>query len=175
MVAKNLPDVGYLRECFDYNPETGALTWKHRPREHFQSDHIWLIWLANFAGKIAGSHSDRYVRVGIDGRHLYGHRIIWAMQTGAWPNDEIDHRERDKLNNRWEMLRPATHQQNGFNHPGWKGRDLPKGVTRCRKRFAAAISVDRRRLHLGVFDTPEEANTAYRKAADAHFGEFAAS
>jgi hypothetical protein len=174
VATKSLPDAAYLRECLDYDPGTGALTWKKRPRAHFDSDHVWRVWLANFAGKTAGSRVDRYVRVRVDGRDFYGHRIIWAMQTGAWPDGEIDHRGRDKLDNRWEMLRPATHQQNGFNHPGWKGRDLPKGVTRHRGRFVAQITVDHRRVYLGIFGTPEEAHVAYGKAAAAHFGEFAA-
>jgi len=34
----------YLREAFDYDPKTGVLTWRKRPREHFNTDRGWKIW-----------------------------------------------------------------------------------------------------------------------------------
>ena len=109
MATKPLPSVEYLHQCFTYDPLEPDLWWKHRPREHFPDDHIWRVWTANFAGQIAGSRSDRYVHVVVNKYRLYAHRVIWAMQTGAWPADKIDHADQNKLNNRWANLREATH------------------------------------------------------------------
>ena len=41
MALRTLPDQAYLRQCFDYDPETGILTWKTRPRSHLPNDRIW--------------------------------------------------------------------------------------------------------------------------------------
>lgn len=172
---KELPSVAYLRECLVYDPETGILTWRDRPRGHFPDDGSWRRFLANFAGKPAGSASDRYIRVIISPHKLYAHRIIWTMQTGAWPGVEIDHENGDKLDNRWGNLREATHQGNMRNRPGWGGRDLPKGVSRHRSgnRYTAHCWKDGRNLYLGCFATPEAAHEAYRAvAAELHGGFF---
>jgi hypothetical protein len=174
MAAKTLPDATYLRECLNYNPETGVLTWRHRPREHFKSEHVWRVWTSNFAGKTAGSRSDRYVRVILTGwHHAYAHRIIWKMQTGIDPLHQIDHINLDKLDNRWGNLRQATHYDNMRNRPGWSGRDLPKGVVRYKKRFLASMTIPGRgTVCLGSFKTPEEAHACYCAAAQERDGEF---
>ncbi len=44
-----------LRSIIEYNPESGVLTWRARPREHFQSERICKIWNTKYAGKIAGT------------------------------------------------------------------------------------------------------------------------
>src|SRR6478736_3606728 len=116
MAAKNLPDAAYLRECLDYDPETGVLTWKPRPREHFRDDHDWHIWLSRFPGKPAGGISYYgYIQVALTGRIYRSHRIIWAMQTGSWPVAHMDHINRDRSDNRWVNLRQATAHQNMRN------------------------------------------------------------
>ena len=38
---KELPSQKYLLECFDYDQDTGELTWKKRPRHHFGSVGAW--------------------------------------------------------------------------------------------------------------------------------------
>jgi hypothetical protein len=98
-------------------------------------------------------------------------RMHWALTNDKW----IDHKDRDKLNNRMNNLRPATHQQNHYNQPlqkksrtGYKGVQLkPSG------KYRARIMHNDRDIHLGYYDTPAEAAYAYNKKALELFGEFA--
>ena len=65
---KALPSAKYLRECFDYDPKMGVLTWKARPREHFKRASDWHSWNTRCARREAGTiAADTTCRVGIDG------------------------------------------------------------------------------------------------------------
>ena len=96
--------------------------------------------------------------------------------TGEDPGEmEVDHKDRDRQNNRWDNLRLATVSQNRMNC-GIKSRSgLPKGVKFNKGRYGARIVVDKVDHWLGTFDTPEEACQAYKAAANDLHGEFAAA
>jgi hypothetical protein len=153
-----------ILSALTYDPETGVFTWRVTRKKCP-------------AGKIAGStRADGYTAILVDGKRYYAHRLAFIFMTGSMPEDEVDHIDGNPSNNRWANLRPATPQQNMWN----KGRQRNsatglKGVYRhsVTGDFCATIKVGPRRLHLGTFKTPEEANSAYEAAAREHFGEFA--
>jgi len=76
-----------LREYFVYNRRTGELLWKDN-------------------GALAGSVHKRigYRVVTIGTRQYYVHRIIWAMIKGEWPQGQVRHKNRDRLDNTWSNL-----------------------------------------------------------------------
>jgi hypothetical protein len=94
------------------------------------------------------------------------HRILLGE-----PDDHIDHKDRNGLNNRRSNLRPCTRSQNlgnsrkRSNKTGFRGVYL-EGRT---GRWCAMLSDQ----HLGTFDTPEAAARAYDAAAIERFGDFA--
>ena len=107
---------------------------------------------------------------------LMMHRIILGRVLGRilLSNEQVDHVDRDGLNNRRENLRlstPAQNQQNQRRHidstTGYKGVRYNKG------KWMARISVNKVRVYLGVFETPEAAYAAYCDAAKKYHGEFA--
>jgi hypothetical protein len=176
MAKRTLPSQDYLRQCFDYDPGTGILTWRERPREHFPTYAGMVASNARFAGKVCGSSENKgYKVVGISGSLWPLHRLIWKMVTGEDP-DIIDHIDRDRANNRWVNLRSVTEQQNHFNLPRYSNnRSGFKGVHRHSQnpKWIAQIRVDGRVKHIGSFNTIEAAKAAYNEAADRLHGEFA--
>ena len=91
-----------------------------------------------------------------------------------WPEYQIDHIDRDKLNNQIANLREATHSQNMFNkwerHRNTSGI---RGVLKRGKKWRALIGHNGQMFYLGSFNTAAEAQFAYAKAAKERFGEFA--
>lgn len=183
-----LPSQAYLQACFDYDPKEGILRWKARPVTHFNDGrrHPASVncrrWNTKFAGKIAGyvtKHTNgaepyHFHLVGIDKQMYVASRIIWKLMTGNDP-ENIDHKNCNSLDNRFENLRECTVSQNGANVPGHRKPTFAglKGVTQNRNKFKADITVRGKHYYLGAFDTAQEAHEAYCKAAKLHFGEFA--
>jgi hypothetical protein len=155
--------VKVLREYLDYDPETGVMRWRKR------------ISSRGMPGGIVGCPKGPgdYLVFQIRGILYRLHRVAWAHYYGAWPTDEIDHRDLDRQNNRIKNLRLAERTTNAANGPGHLPGRLKGTGTMPNGRFTAQIGVSRKKLHLGCFDTEQEAHEAYCRAAVQHFGEFA--
>jgi hypothetical protein len=153
-----------LRELLEYDPATG--------------DFRWLVnrGINNTKGRRAGTVNSRGYRViEINEKAYREQRLAWFYVTGKWPEHEIDHRDRDRQNNRFSNLREATRSENTRNKVCKKsGRTGIRGVTqRENGKFRAIITVHQRRIHLGTYNTKEEAQAAYIFAAINLHGDFA--
>lgn len=119
---------------------------------------------------------DGYRRIRV-GKLVLAHRLAWAIMTGEWPSDEIDHVNGMRDDNRWVNLRQAARYQNAWNMKAGKPNSTGfRGVVRSSHspgRFEAAITAHRQRYHLGTYDSPEAAHAAYCDAAHKLHGEFA--
>lgn len=162
----------YLAECFTYDPTTGVLTWKKRPLSHFKNAPGMRVFNSRFAGMAAGSRNRLgYTIVRVGGKGCGAHRLIWLLQTRAWPPEDIDHVDGDKSNNRFANLRAVSHAKNmknttlcARNTSGTVGVSWYKPP----KKWRAQIQVSGRSKHLGYFTNKAEAITA-RKAAEAKY------
>jgi uncharacterized protein YdhG (YjbR/CyaY superfamily) len=174
---KSLPSAQYLRECFDYNPDTGDLIWRVRPRHHFATQPAMDGINKRCAGKIAGMVTDQgYVHIRVDGERILAHRVVWKMLNGKDPEHRIDHRNGNGADNRAANLREATRSQVRQSSPHRRGSASKyKGVTQTtnKKRWRATITIGKQCTYLGTFDTEEEAHAVYCVEAERRFGEFA--
>ena len=75
----------------------------------------------------------------------------------------VDHINGNRLDNRKSNLRFATQSENLQNRLVDGKRSLPRGVYKSRERFMARARKDGKVHHLGVFDTPEEADAVVKK------------
>lgn len=172
--------LAFVREALTYEPESGELRWKERPREHFSTEKTRRSWNTQFAGKAAGSPDiTGYLRfsISVGGRamDLKCHRVAWALQTGGWPKDQIDHRDGSHANNRWTNLRESSQSENMQNRrsrrdstSGLLGVTRDSGSKAPKQRpWKAQIQIDGHQRFLGFFATPEEAHARYLAAKPA--------
>jgi hypothetical protein len=150
-----------LQEVLHYDPETGIFTWlkvKHR-----------TIRPGDEAGRFSPYG---YITVKVDQIEYMAHRLAWFYMTGAWPTDQIDHRDRNRANNRWVNLREATNKQNHENI-GLSCRNTSgiKGVRwdSQRGKWFAFITHHRRMQNLGRFADLDDAIAARRSAETSLF------
>ena len=173
MPAKLLPSVRYLRECFSYDPATGELRWKFRPRKHYATDGLWKRAHTRWAGKLAGNvEPSGYLVVCLDGEMYKVHRIIWKIVTGKEPL-EVDHINRKRADNRWVNLRTDVGNQHKWNRStpntntsGLRGASLQSG------RWRAQIVVNGVKHSLGMYDSREQAAAVYEEAARKMHGRY---
>src|SRR5579863_1550584 len=91
-------------------------------------------------------------------------------------DEEVDHINHDKLDNRRENLRVCTGSQNQCNRRRkLKNTSGYKGVCwyRSKNRWKAALNIKGKCVWTGLFKNKEEAAHAYDEAAKLHHGEFA--
>lgn len=173
-------DPALLPTLLDYDRETGALTWRARPAEMFSHPCIAAAWNTKFAGTPAlfKISSSGYRRGELGGRDIYAHRAIWAFVTGEWPTLQVDHIDRNPLNNRWNNLRLATSRQNLANRakrPGSSSVFMGVCWSKRRQKWQATVSINDFSKSLGYFANPEDAARAYDAGAIEAHGEFAST
>lgn len=153
------PSVEELREKLNYDPETGALTWKKLRNSKRIGQQAKSI---DVAGYIQVSFGTGCVHK--------GHRIAWAIHNGAWPVGPIDHVNGVRTDNRIENLREVDHQTNCQNvrigsmvnkSTGMLGVHLCKSNT---NPYRAKIMFNGKQIHLGGYPTAELAHAAYVEA-----------
>lgn len=139
-----------LRELVHYNPVSGLFIRR-----------IGRSGRGSRAGSVAGSiDTDGYIILHIDHRHYKAHRLAWLYVHGAFPPDEVDHRNGIRNDNRWCNLRPATRRENLQNRRG----NLLGASASGADRWSSNIKVDGVTFHLGTFPSAEAAHAAYVQA-----------
>ena len=107
-----------------------------------------------FAFKIEGKQINfKYHRV-----VYYAHNNDWDFYDSSKDNI-IDHIDGVKTNNHISNLRNVTNQENSFNTRA-RGCSFDK----ARGKYKAQITLNKKNIHIGRYDTEQEAHQAYVKA-----------
>lgn len=161
------------RQLLHYEPETGKLFWKTRPIYPLKGGNVRLAmqtWNKAHAGREAFTARERkgYLRGNILNVGFKAHRVIWAMQRNYWPK-LLDHINGNPADNRMCNLREATHSQNARNQRMRSDNTTGyTGVFRHTNNWSAQIDIGGKTVHLGMFETPEEAARARAEANRLH-------
>jgi hypothetical protein len=100
------------------------------------------------------------------------HREIMNAPEGLY----VDHINGDPLDNRKENLRLVTHSQNMFNVKNYvTNKSGYRGVSwhALRNKWRARLNYKGTGIHIGLFDSKEEAALAYNIKASEMYGEYA--
>jgi HNH endonuclease len=143
-----------LLRLLSYDPSTGEFSWRvDRGKVR--------------AGSIAGRiDSSGYKQLCVKYRRILAHRLAWFFVHGKWPSGQIDHINRERLDNRIENLRVADiyEQRQNRLRPSKSSKSGLLGVRKEGKKWRSTITVYGERHHLGMFDSPEIAQLKYLEA-----------
>ena len=153
----------YLKSILDYDKETGDFTWKVEKG------------IRNRLGSIAGTLSQGYMRIEINGKKYMAHRLVWLYTYGYFPKDSIDHMNNKREDNRLINLREATNQQNAFNR-GKHSNNTSGFIGVCwninANKYIAKCGYNGSKYYLGYFDDPAEASKVYQEFTKKLYAEF---
>lgn len=137
-----------LFDLFEYDLETGHLLRDGKP--------------------VGTPHSLGYLKVKIQKKTYFVHRLVFMYCHGRWPI-RLDHADRNRKNNRLENLRECSHETNNANRgimrsnsSGFKGVHWSKSANRWRSQVGYNL--------VGHFKDKKEAAAAYDKAAIKQYG-----
>lgn len=135
------------------------------------ADFDWLSrWSWQAVGRPGAYYAVRTERQGGRQRSVRMHREIMAVDHTV----QVDHANRDTLDNRRANLRAADRTGNSANRRARPARSGYRGVHKqASGRWVATAMCRRVRYCAGTFNTPAEAAAAYDRLAVHLFGEFA--
>ncbi len=157
MKPKEIISQELLKELFEYHD--GMLFWRQNTYAG-----IRLIEAHTRAGS---QQSNGYRVIGIEGKLVKEHRLVWILLNGKIPeNAQIDHKDGVRNNNNIDNLRLALqgyadNNQNKSRYISNKSGYIGVFWNKVANKWQAQIRIKGKAIHLGLFDTPEEASEAY--------------
>ena len=153
-----------VRDLLDYDPDTGVFTWLGRDWFWFSTEGSYKRWNTLFAGKEAGCiYTDAwgYPRrmIKLLGKLRSASRLAFLWMDEPLP-EQVDHLDRDSLNNRWSNLAPSNNAENSKNLS--KYRNNTSGVCgvswhKPAGKWLARVKLGGKSHYLGHFADLEEA------------------
>lgn len=152
-----------LRDAIKYDPISGVFTWLRSQG-------------TAMAGAVAGSVNHHgYREISFLGVKHQANRLAWFMSKGVWPDGVVDHKNRNRDDNRIENLRDTTVALNNLS----KGvrSDSKSGIpgvgwSSSRGKWRATGQINGKQKHLGYFACADDAARARHEFCKAEFGDF---
>lgn len=89
--------LAYITNHFYYDENTGLISRDDRKNSNGSLD------------------KDGYLIIKIKGTQIKAHRLAWFLYYGNFPKNEIDHKNRNRTDNRIQNLRDVSRQENILN------------------------------------------------------------
>lgn len=154
-----------LQAALDYDLETGVFRWKV-----YRSSNAQAGWVAGCAdGK-------GYWVIGYNNKSNFAHRLAWLYMYGKIPADkQIDHIDRNPMNNRISNLRLCSQVENNRNMEILaRNTSGAKGVYWHKKagKWEAQANLKGKSYYLGLYIDKDEAIAAHKSFCIKHHGDF---
>lgn len=148
-----------LKELIFYNHDTGIFTWKERSVEKFlhsnNPEQYCATWNTKYSNTDSGNlHKSGYIVIRVYGKDYKAHRLAWLYMEGYFPENQIDHINRIKSDNRWCNLREISTQCNIRNRGITKKNTSGVVGVYWNKRvnkWSAQITINKKPINLGYY------------------------
>ena len=148
--------INNIKSVLNYEKETGVFTWSvYRSHNALRGES---------PGRL---DKDGYLRITVFEKEYSASRLAWAFVHGKFPDEQIDHINGNKLDNRIENLRACTQAQNQQNKAS-----VGVAFNKSNNKWQAQIKKSGKNYYLGCFADKDEAIEAYRKKSVDLFGEY---
>lgn len=136
----------FVLSLFEYDKENGKLKRKSRNKNHIY----------------ANTHHSGYVYRYVNGKCYGEHRLIFLIENNYLPKI-IDHIDGNRANNVIGNLRESSNRLNCGNRWYHRNGDKPLGCffNKKLKKWQSRIKKNYKHIHLGLFNTKEEAQNRY--------------
>jgi len=134
------------KDWFNYDFETGVITWSRNRGRKIKAGSI-----------VTGLDKDEYYRAKLNGKSYKAHRLAWYLYYNVWPEQEIDHINRIRTDNRISNLRDASRKINGRNLEKYQGN-----ISKHGNGFQVQQSINGKQTYLGFSLDYEEAKTIFK-------------
>lgn len=133
-----------LKQILKYDPKTGIFIWSIDTSKRSKK------------GTVAGSKhkANGCWQIGFNKKVYKAHRLAFLFMEGYVPENEIDHIDRNPLNNKWDNLREASRTCNTRNRNVFKNN--ASGLTgvyfnKNSNKWYSQIKI-KKLFHLGTFN-----------------------
>lgn len=131
-----------LKSVLKYDKDSGVFTWLKNENRIKK-------------GTIAGCDDGQgYIRICVDMNIYHAHRLAFLYMDGYFPENDVDHINRKRSDNRWDNLREVSRQCNARNSS--IGKNNTSGVIgvvyrKDTKKWHAQININGKHISLGNY------------------------
>ena len=135
----------YIKENYFYNEENGTIDGKYNKD---------IGWMEKGQSRV-------FWKISVKGRKIRRSHLVWFLCKEEWPISQLDHKDRDSLNDDIFNLREVDNviqQQNKDNYGGYRGFSIQRAYESNKIRYRRFRVVNQSRgIQLGYHYTREEA------------------
>ncbi len=134
------PTQAHVKRLFNYDYKTGIVTRK-----------LFMRGGGAINSVVGNINTHGYLQVSVNYHTYHLHQIIWLWWFGAWPENEIGHKDRVKTHNWISNLEDIAHSCNMKNVPTREGnKSRVRGVVlhKATQRWRAFVTIHGRYYHL---------------------------